>query len=72
MPTPFLSALPPLVPIIGDRTTAAEADRLFNIYRARIETWPQKVQDGLANIVSERIAAEFGGTDAPTDQGELV
>lgn len=29
MPTPFLSALPPLVPIIGDRTTAAEADRLF-------------------------------------------
>lgn len=52
--------------------SAAEADRLFNIYRARIETWPQKVQDGLANIVSERIAAEFGGTDAPTDQGELV
>lgn len=55
-------------------SSAAHADKIFAVYRDRIEKFPAKFQEALANIVSERIAAEFGGADAPAaeEQPNLV
>jgi hypothetical protein len=41
------------------KASAKEADALYTKYRDRIEKFPEKYRDGLANIVSERIAEEF-------------